>query len=95
MIYYVYKMTNGKNGTLYIGITNNLVKRIYEHKNEFADSFTKKHQIKRLVYFETTEDIITAIKREKRLKNWKRDWKIHLIEKHNPEWKDLYPEILK
>lgn len=88
-------MTNGKNGTLYIGITNNLVKRIYEHKNEFADSFTKKHQIKRLVYFETTEDIITAIKREKRLKNWKRDWKIHLIEKHNPEWKDLYPEILK
>lgn len=87
--YFIYILASRKNGTLYIGITNNLQKRIYEHKNELLEGFTKKYGVKRLVYFEQTNDIQSAIQREKNLKKWKREWKINLIEMSNPEWKDL------
>ena len=92
--YHVYILASKKNGTLYIGVTSNLKKRVYEHKNNLVNGFTKKYNVHRLVYFETTCDINSAMTREKQLKKWKRDWKIHLIEKHNPEWRDLYEEIL-
>ena len=94
MSYYVYILASKKNGTLYIGMTNNLTRRVYEHKNELVERFTKKYKVKNLVYFEQTEDVNSAILREKRLKSWKRDWKIQLIEKDNSEWKDLYTEII-
>ncbi len=82
-------MSNKRNGTLYIGLTNNLERRIYEHKNELVDGFTKKYGLKCLVYFETYQYIYDAIKREKNLKKWKRQWKINLIVKENPNWQDL------
>ena len=91
---YVYILSNQKNGTLYIGVTSDLIKRIYEHKNNFVDGFTKRYNIHDLVYYEVCDNIEQAIKREKQLKNWKRDWKISLIEKKNPNWKDLYLEII-
>jgi len=94
MQYYVYILASKKNGTLYIGVTSNLVKRIYEHKNELAEGFTKKYSIHNLVYFEITESVESAIAREKQLKKWNRAWKIRLIEKTNPEWRDLYMEII-
>ena len=93
--YYVYIMASKKNGTLYIGVTNNLIKRVYEHKNDLFDGFTKKYGVHKLVYFEETNDIHSAIYREKRLKKWKRRWKIDLIKKINPNWKDLYDELSK
>jgi putative endonuclease len=95
MSYYVYVMSSKKNGTLYTGVTNNLLKRVYEHKQGVVQGFTKRHEIKTLVWFEQTESIEAAINREKQLKNWNRAWKIHLIEKENPEWKDLYEELSK
>lgn len=91
--YYVYILASKKNGTLYIGITNNLVRRVYEHKEGLIEGFTKKYDLKSLVYYEITNDINEAIKREKALKKWLRKWKIELIENMNPEWKDLYYEI--
>jgi putative endonuclease len=91
---YIYILASKKNGTLYIGVTNNLIKRVYEHKNNLADGFTKKYGIHLLVYFEIAEDITSAIKREKQLKEWRRAWKIQLIEKTNPQWKDLYETLL-
>ena len=94
-IMYVYIITNQKNGTLYIGVTNNLVRRIYEHKNKLLDGFSSKYDLNKLVYYEIHEDELTAIKREKTLKNYKRNWKKDLIESVNPLWKDLYSEILK
>lgn len=93
-MYYVYIMANRKNGTLYTGVTNNLVKRTYEHKNDFVEDFTKQYQIHSLVYFESYEDINEAILREKRMKKWKRYWKIKLINKFNPTWSDLYSSIV-
>ncbi len=90
---YVYIMTNRKDGTLYIGVTANLVKRAYEHKEGFVKGFTKRYNLKKLVYYEVFDDIYNALQREKNLKHWIRDWKIQLIEKQNPEWKDLYEEI--
>ncbi len=87
--YYVYIMASVKNGTLYIGATNNLIKRVYEHKNNLIDGFTKRYKVRRLVYFEQTDDINIAKQREKRLKRWNRRWKIQLIEKNNPDWNDL------
>ncbi len=87
-------MANTRNGTLYIGVTSNLVKRVYEHKNGLADGFTKKYKLHRLVYYETTSNIESAIKREKQLKFWLRDWKLRLVESNNPQWKDLYTDIL-
>jgi putative endonuclease len=94
MQYYIYILASKKNGTLYIGVTSDLTRRIYEHKNDFAQGFTKKHSIHDLVYFEVTESIESAIEREKRLKKWNRTWKINLIEKSNPDWNDLYFDLI-
>jgi putative endonuclease len=91
--YYVYIMAKARNSTFYVGMTSDLSKRIFEHINEAADGFTKKHGIKALVYYETFEDPENAITREKRLKKWNRTWKMRLIEERNPDWKDLYEEI--
>lgn len=79
---------------LYIGVTSNLLKRIYEHKNDVVEGFTKKYHIHNLVYYEVTEDVISAITREKQIKKWNRAWKIALIEKQNAEWRDLYVDIV-
>ena len=91
---YIYILSNKKNGTLYIGVTSNLVKRIYEHKQKLVNGFSKQYGLDKLVYYEITDDIKIAIKREKQLKKWNRAWKIELIEKENPEWNDLYDDIL-
>jgi putative endonuclease len=92
--YFVYILASKKNGTLYIGVTNNLIRRIYEHKEGLIEGFTKKYNVKMLVYYEIHKEIREAIKREKAMKKWLRKWKIELIEGMNPEWKDLYPEII-
>jgi len=91
--YFVYILASRIGGTLYIGVTNDLIRRVGEHKLKIAESFTKRHDITRLVYFERFDQIEQAIYREKRLKKWPRAWKISLIEKDNPNWIDLYPEI--
>jgi putative endonuclease len=91
--YWVYILASRIGGTLYIGVTNNLVRRVYEHKMGQADGFTKKYSVHRLVYFEQYGDIEAAILREKKLKKWQRAWKIRLIEELNPNWDDLYPQI--
>ena len=91
--YYVYILASRIGGTLYIGVTNDLVRRVGEHKLKIAEGFTKKYEVSRLVYFEAFDQIEFAIQREKRLKKWPRTWKISLIEKQNPDWIDLYPEI--
>ena len=92
--YYIYILASKKNGTLYIGVTNNLIKRVYEHKNDFVKGFTQKYIVHNFVYYAIFNDVYESITREKRLKKWKRQWKIELIEKFNPEWKDLYSDIL-
>jgi putative endonuclease len=86
--YYVYILSN-KSKTLYIGVTNNLERRMYEHKNKLTDGFSKKYNLTKLVYYEICQDVKNAIKREKQLKDWHRDWKINLIESKNPSWDDL------
>ena len=91
--YYVYIMTNKHNSVLYIGVTNDLKRRVHQHKNKGASLFTKKYNVDKLVYCETCEDVKTAIAREKQLKGGSRKKKIELIESYNPEWKDLYDEI--
>ena len=91
--YYVYILASKRNGTLYIGVTSNLIKRVYEHKNNIIEGFTKKYNIHKLVYYEISNDIESAIRREKQLKKWNRKWKLELIEKNNPEWRDLYSEL--
>lgn len=93
--YFIDIMASKKNGTLYIGVTNNLIGRVYEHKNDFVEGFTKRYGVHKLVYYEQTNDIHSAIQREKRLKKWNRQWKIDLIEKFNPDWNDLYDELSK
>jgi len=90
--YYVYILASKKNGTLYIGVTGNLLKRVSEHKNNLIQGFTQKYNIHVLVYYELYGDINSAIGREKQLKKWKRQWKINLIEKDNPDWSDLFEE---
>jgi len=92
--YYVYILASRRNGTLYIGLTNNLARRIYEHKNNLLDGFTKKYKVQNLVYAEEFKNIHDAIKREKQLKKWNRKWKVQLIEKENPDWIDLSNQIL-
>ncbi len=92
-IFTVYILASGKNGVLYTGITNNLIRRISEHKEGLIPGFTKKYKVYFLVYYETYDYGLTAIKREKQLKKWKRKWKIYLIEKDNPNWKDLYWDL--
>ena len=93
-MYYVYIMASKRNGTLYIGVTKDLIKRVYEHKNNLVDGFAKKYGVHQLVYYEQTEDIKSAIEREKRLKTWHRQWKLRLIEEANPDWKDLYEGLI-
>jgi putative endonuclease len=90
--YYVYILASHRNGTLYIGVTDNLIKRSWEHKNAAVKSFTEKYKVHNLVYYETTNDISAALQREKQLKKWNRQWKIELIEKENPDWVDLAKE---
>jgi len=93
MAYYVYILTNKPNGTLYVGFSSDLARRAYEHREGIIPGFTKKYGLKTLVYFETFDDVNTALQREKSLKRWKRAWKISLIEEHNPLWADLYPSL--
>ena len=92
--YYIYILTNFTNTVFYVGVTNDLVRRMYQHKNKLVDGFTKKYNICKLVYFEIYNDINEAIRREKQLKNWHREWKINLIVEQNHEFKDLYEDIL-
>ncbi len=87
---YVYILASKRNGTLYIGVTNDLLKRVYENKNNLVEGFTSKYQVHQLVYYEMASEVTAALRREKQLKKWKRAWKIELIEKNNPQWKDLY-----
>ena len=94
MQYYIYILTNNYNTVLYIGVTNNLIRRIYEHKNKLVDGFTKKYNIHKLVYYEVTKDINSAIAREKQLKNYSRAKKNVLIDNFNKNWQDLYDNIL-
>lgn len=91
--YYVYILASRRNGTLYIGVTNDVLNRTWQHANDVVEGFTKKHGVHRLVWFEVHEDINVAIAREKQLKGWNRVWKIRLIEKENPNWSDLYWKI--
>ena len=87
--YYVYILTNKSNKVLYIGVTNDIIRRMYEHKQKLVKGFTKKYNLNKLLYYETTNSIETAIKREKQLKNWHREWKISLIKSKNPDYKDI------
>ena len=91
---YVYILASGKNGTLYTGVTRDLIRRIYEHKSGVVEGFTKKYKVNQLVWFDHSESIIAAIQREKQIKAWKRHWKIQLIEQTNPYWQDLYLTLL-
>lgn len=91
--YYVYIMASRKNGTLYIGVTSNIVRRIEEHRQGVVEGFTKRYDVKILVYLEQTNEVLVALAREKQLKKWNRAWKIRLIEEMNPEWKDLADSI--
>ncbi len=91
---YVYILTNVHNKVLYTGVTSDLVKRVYEHKNKLVDGFTKKYNVHKLVHFEVFDDIVSAITREKQIKGWLRSKKIALIEANNPEWKDLYEGLV-
>jgi putative endonuclease len=91
--YFVYILASKRHGTLYIGMTSNLIRRVWQHKNEIIDGFTKEYGVKQLVYFEVYGHVEDAILREKRLKKWNRKWKIRLIERNNPEWNDLYDSI--
>ena len=90
----VYILASKRNGTLYVGVTSNLVKRIWEHKNNMVEGFTKRYTVHRLVWYELHESMESALTREKRLKNWKRKWKLELIETKNPKWLDLYNMIV-
>ena len=91
--YYVYFTTNKNNNVIYVGVTGNLLQRICQHKNKIFAGFTKKYNVDKLVYYEIYNNIEDAIRREKQLKNWHREWKMRLIEEHNPEFNDLYDNI--
>jgi putative endonuclease len=93
--YYVYILTSQRLGTLYIGVTSDLKKRVWEHKNKIAEGFTKKYSVDRLVHYEVYDDPENAILREKQMKKWNREWKINLIQEKNKEWNDLYDEICR
>ena len=90
----VYILSNKRNGTLYTGVTSDLIKRIWQHRNDLVDGFSKTYSTHLLVYYEMHGDMISAITREKQIKAWKREWKINVIEEFNPYWRDLYPEII-
>ncbi len=91
--YFVYILASRIGGTLYVGVTNDLARRVHQHRSGIAEGFTKRYGVRRLVYFEQFDDPGYAIEREKRLKRWRRDWKIRLIEEANSDWADLYPGI--
>ena len=91
---WVYIVTNRPNGTLYVGATGDLARRIWEHREGIADGFTKQHRLKRLVYAERCDDILTAKQRETNIKHWPRAWKVRLIHRDNPDWEDLYDRLL-
>jgi putative endonuclease len=93
MAYYVYILASKKNGTLYIGVTNNIARRAWQHREGEGAEFTAKYGVKRLVYIEEHSQIVNAIQREKTMKEWKRQWKIDLVEKNNPNWDDLYDRL--
>jgi putative endonuclease len=93
MAYYVYLLASKKHGTLYLGVTNDLVRRVYEHRAKAVEGFTKRYAVDKLVWFEIHDNVEAAITREKELKKCRSDWKIRLIEEQNPEWTDLYPGI--
>jgi putative endonuclease len=95
MSYWVYILASKPGGTLYVGVTNDLIRRVYEHREGLAESFTKRYGVRMLVYFETHETIEAAIQREKNIKHWPREWKIDLIIGSNPDWRDLYDEIVR
>ncbi|HWL31767.1 MAG TPA: GIY-YIG nuclease family protein [Xanthobacteraceae bacterium] len=95
MPYYVYLMASRKGGTLYLGVTRDLVRRAHEHKTKAVPGFTSRYDIRRLVWFEIHDDPANAITREKQLKKWRRAWKVELIEKENPDWRDLFEEIAR
>jgi putative endonuclease len=95
LTYFVYLLASRKDGTLYLGVTCDLVRRVYEHKTEAASGFTSRYDVRRLVWLEIYDDPSSAIAREKQLKKWQRAWKIELIEKENPDWRDLYEEITR
>jgi putative endonuclease len=95
VVYYVYILASRPNGTLYVGVTNDLVRRIYEHREGLADGFTKRYGVKRLVHYEPFDDIRLALQREKNIKHWSRAWKVALIEEHNPLWSDLWAGIAR
>lgn len=90
----VYLLASKRNGTLYVGVTSALVQRVWQHRNNVSDGFTKRYRVHQLVYYELHNDMISAITREKQIKKWKRAWKIELIEASNPEWADLWPTII-
>ena len=94
MPYYVYILASQKHGTLYLGITNDLVRRVFQHKNKVSSGFSSRFGVDRLVWFECYDNPVSAITREKKLKKWRRDWKIRLIEETNPDWLDRYNEIV-
>jgi putative endonuclease len=94
MPYWVYILSDKTYGTLYTGVTSDLVKRVFEHKSDFVEGFTKQYQTHRLVYFESHEDVQAAITREKQIKKWNRAWKIRMIQEMNPSWADLYDQIV-
>ncbi|MCI5055357.1 MAG: GIY-YIG nuclease family protein [Flavobacteriales bacterium] len=94
MAYYVYILASRRNGTLYIGSTSDLIARIWQHKNKLREGFTARYNVTQLVHFEEFEEVGMMAQREKRLKEWKRSWKIQLIEKRNPQWEDLYEKIV-
>jgi putative endonuclease len=94
-LFYVYLLASRKQGTLYLGVTKDLIRRIYQHREKLTPGFSSQYDIRRLVWFETYDDPVNAIEREKEIKKWRRSWKIDLIEKENPEWKDLYPDITR
>jgi len=94
MAYFVYILSSQRNGTLYIGVTNDLVRRVHEHKSKAVAGFTSQYNVDQLVWFDQTDSVEAAIAAEKRFKGWKRAWKIALIEKTNPDWVDLYPGLL-
>jgi putative endonuclease len=92
---FVHLMASRKDGTLYVGVTRDLIKRVYQHKTKATPGFTSRYDVDRLVWFESYDDPTTAITREKEIKKWRRHWKLKLIEESNPDWKDLYPEITR
>jgi len=95
MRYSVYLLASSPRGTLYIGVTNDLIRRVHQHREGVADGFTRKYGVKLLVWFDSTTDVLAAIAKEKQLKSWRRAWKLRLVEQANPSWRDLYPDLLR